>query len=170
MAYKDEYEVARLYADGTFRRRIEREFEGPVRLTFHLAPPLLARPRAGESEPRKLTFGPWMLRVFGGLAKLKRLRGTLLDPFGWTAERRLERRLIRDYEALLDALLPRLSAATRGPVLELARMPEAIRGFGPVKARAIAAAETRKAALLAELAEPPGHAATPGRVYSEAAE
>jgi indolepyruvate ferredoxin oxidoreductase len=151
MAYKDEYEVARLYTEGSFAKRIERDFEGPVKLKFHLAPPLLSRPRPGDREPRKIEFGPWVLPLFRVLAKLKRLRGTRLDPLGYTAERRIERRLIAEYEALIDALLPRFASSDPAMMLELLRLPERIRGFGPVKERAIAAAEARKRELLEQL-------------------
>jgi indolepyruvate ferredoxin oxidoreductase len=159
MAYKDEYEVARLYAEGGFAKRIERDFEGPVKLKLHLAPPLLSRPRPGATEPRKIEFGPWMLPLFRVLARLKRLRGTALDPFGYTAERRAERRLIAEYEALIDMLLPRLGSADPAILLELLRLPEKIRGFGPVKERAIAAAEARKTELLRALDDPPARRA-----------
>ncbi len=165
MAYKDEYEVARLYAETGFAERIAREFEGPFKLKFHLAPPLIARPRPGQAEPRKVTFGPWMMPVFQGLAKLKRLRGTPLDLFGYTAERRMERRLIADYEMLMDEVLERLGSKDVGRLqvalmLELLRLPEGIRGFGPVKERAVAAVERRKRELLARLrAEAPAQAA-----------
>jgi indolepyruvate ferredoxin oxidoreductase len=159
MAYKDEYEVARLYAEGGFAKRIERDFEGPVKLKLHLAPPLLSRPRPGATEPRKIEFGPWMLPLFRVLARLKRLRGTALDPFGYTAERRAERRLIAEYEALIDMLLPRLGSADPAILLELLRLPEKICGFGPVKERAIAAAEARKTELLRALDDPPARRA-----------
>ncbi|MFN3686225.1 indolepyruvate ferredoxin oxidoreductase family protein [Salinarimonas sp.] len=148
MAYKDEYEVARLYTDGAFLRRIAREFEGEVRLSFHLAPPFLARPRPGESEPRKMTFGPWMLGAFRMLAKLKRLRGTALDPFGYAHERRTERALIGEYEALLEEILSRLDRDRHAAAVALASIPDKIRGFGPVKARNLAAAKAQEAALL----------------------
>jgi indolepyruvate ferredoxin oxidoreductase len=148
MAYKDEYEVARLYTEGSFRRRLERDFEGDVRLTVHLAPPLLARPRPGETEPRKMAFGPWILTAFKALARLKRLRGTPLDPFGYTAERREERRLIRDYEALVDELLAGLTPEKLATAVELASIPDRTRGFGPVKARFLAQAKRRERELL----------------------
>ena len=93
MAYKDEYEVARLYTDGTFTKQIEQTFEpGSLRFEFHLAPPLLARVDKITGEPRKMSFGPWMMKAFGLLRRFKGLRGTAFDPFGYTAERRTERR------------------------------------------------------------------------------
>ena len=148
LAYKDEYEVARLHADPAFARKIEELFEGGHRLTFHLAPPLLARPDPATGEPRKRSFGPWMLKAFRLLARLKRLRGTPLDPFGRTAERRGERRLIADYEALMAELLPALTPATHATAVELAAIPDRIRGFGPVKRRFLAHAKKREAELL----------------------
>ena len=98
MAYKDEYEVARLYTDGAFRPTLRQQFEGDFRLEFHLAPPLFAARDPDTGHLQKRSYGPWMLRAFALLARLKRLRGTALDPFGRTAERRMERRLIAEYE------------------------------------------------------------------------
>ncbi len=149
MAYKDEYEVARLYSDPAFLRQVRNEVDGDnLRLTFHLAPPLLARRDKTTGEPRKIAFGPWMMKVFGPLAKLKFLRGTALDPFGYTAERRTERQLIRDYEGLLDELIARLSPDNHHLAVGLAAIPEKIRGFGPVKMRHLAVAKADEAALL----------------------
>jgi indolepyruvate ferredoxin oxidoreductase len=149
MAYKDEYEVARLYADPAFLRQVRNEVDGDnLRLTFHLAPPLLARRDKTTGEPRKMSFGPWMMNVFGWLAKLKFLRGGALDPFGYTAERRTERGLIRDYESLLDELAARLTPENHHLAVGLAAIPEKIRGFGPVKMRHLAAAKADEAALL----------------------
>jgi indolepyruvate ferredoxin oxidoreductase len=148
MAYKDEYEVARLHAETGFAERIARDFEGEVKLKFHLAPPVLSRPRPGEAEPRKIELGPWMLPLFRALAKLRFLRGTAFDPFGYTAERRTERRLIAEYEEFIDMLLPRLGKGDLAVMQELLRLPEKIRGFGTVKERAIAAAQERRRELL----------------------
>jgi indolepyruvate ferredoxin oxidoreductase len=149
MAYKDEYEVARLYSDPAFLRQVSNEVDGDnLRLTFHLAPPLLARRNKATGEPRKMTFGPWMMSVFRPLAKLKFLRGTAFDPFGYTAERRTERQLVRDYEALLDELIARLSPDNHHLAVGLAAIPEKIRGFGPVKMRHLTAAKADEAALL----------------------
>jgi indolepyruvate ferredoxin oxidoreductase len=149
MAYKDEYEVARLYADPAFLAQVRNEVDGAdLRLTFHLAPPLLARRDKATGEPRKMSFGPWMMSVFGLLAKLKFLRGTALDPFGYTAERRTERQLVRDYEALLDELIARLAPDNHHLAVGLAAIPEKIRGFGHVKMRHLQAAKADEAALL----------------------
>jgi len=149
MAYKDEYEVARLYADPAFLRQVKSEVDGDkLRLTFHLAPPLLARRDKITGEPRKMSFGPWMLTLFGVLARLKFLRGTALDVFGYTAERTTERQLVRDYETLLDELLAKLAPDNHHLAVGLAAIPEKIRGFGHVKLRHLAAAKADEAALL----------------------
>jgi indolepyruvate ferredoxin oxidoreductase len=149
MAYKDEYEVARLYTDGNFARQVASTFEpGSLRFEFHLAPPLLARVDKITGEPRKVSFGPWMMRVFGLLAKLKGLRGTAFDLFGYTAERRTERKLIDDYETLMSEVLDKLHADNHPLAVGLAAIPEKIRGFGHVKLRNLKAAKADEAALL----------------------
>ena len=148
LAYKDEYEVARLYTETGFLKRIESMFEGSWKLSFHLAPPLIAETDPVSGEPRKRAYGPWMLHAFRVLARLKRLRGTALDPFGYTKDRRIERQLIRDYEALLDELLADLTPETLATAVELASIPERIRGFGPVKERHLTHAKRREAELL----------------------
>ncbi|WP_395686190.1 indolepyruvate ferredoxin oxidoreductase family protein [Aestuariivirga sp.] len=144
MAYKDEYEVARLYTDGSFAEQLSRQFTGKYRLTFHLAPPLLSR----AAEPAKRPFGSWMMTVFRLLAPLRRLRGTPLDVFGYTAERRQERQLITDYLGLIEGLLERPQQARTAVALELASLPASIRGFGHVKQQSILKARTRQAELL----------------------
>ncbi|MDJ1158334.1 indolepyruvate ferredoxin oxidoreductase family protein [Chelatococcus sp. SYSU_G07232] len=149
MAYKDEYEVARLYTDGSFQRQLRATFEGKdLRLEFHLAPPILGR-RDAQGNPRKTTFGPRMLTAFRLLAKLRFLRGTALDPFGRTEERRMERRLIADYEALLEEILGKLDADNHALAVALAAIPEKIRGFGHVKLRHLDKAKREEADLIA---------------------
>ena len=148
MAYKDEYEVARLYTDGAFRERLAAAFEGDLRLTFHLAPPVHARRDPVTGQPRKRTFGPWMWRVLGLVAKMRFLRGTVFDPFGHTAERRRERRLIEEYFATVDELLAGLRVENIALAVEIASVPESIRGYGHVKARAVEEAKAEKAAAL----------------------
>ena len=143
MAYKDEYEVARLYSDGAFRRQLAETFDGKGRMTFHLSPPLLAKKDPNTGEPAKMTFGPWMMSAFGLLAKLKRLRGTALDPFGYSAERRTERALIGEYRAHVEAALRGLSPASHSAAVTIAEVPEDIRGYGPVKERSIEKARGR---------------------------
>jgi indolepyruvate ferredoxin oxidoreductase len=149
MAYKDEYEVARLYTDGTFLRQVAQSFAGDnLRFEFHLAPPLLAKHDKTTGEPKKMSFGPWMLKAFGVLKHFKVLRGTPLDPFGYTAERRTERQLISDYEAMLDEVLGKLTPENHAVAVGLAAIPEKIRGFGHVKARHLKAAKADEVALL----------------------
>jgi indolepyruvate ferredoxin oxidoreductase len=149
LAIKDEYEVARLYTDGEFVRRVSAQFEGDYKLVFHLAPPLSNKPDAATGEPRKTTYGAWMMSAFRVLAKLKGLRGTAFDVFGRTAERRQERQLITDYEALIDELLSPLAAHNHALAVELAGIPEHIRGYGHVKRRHLAAAKAKEAELVA---------------------
>ena len=149
MAYKDEYEVARLYTDGAFLKQVETEFDGDnLRFEFHLAPPLLARRDKTTGLPRKMSFGQWMLPAFRLLAKFKGLRGTPLDPFGRTLERRTERKLIGDYEEILDEVLAKLTPDNHHIAVALAAIPEKIRGFGHVKQQHLTAAKADEAALL----------------------
>jgi indolepyruvate ferredoxin oxidoreductase len=149
MAYKDEYEVARLYAEPSFVQQVNNELGGEnLRFRVHLAPPLLARHDKITGEPRKMTFGPWIFPVFRLLAKFKFLRGTALDPFGRTVERRTERALITDYEALLDEITAKLAPENHHVAVGLAVIPEKIRGFGHVKLRHLKAAKADEAALL----------------------
>ena len=148
MAYKDEYEVARLFTDGTFRTQVAAQFEGDYTLRFHLAPPTLMRPDAKSGVASKRSFGPWMELGMRGLARLRFLRGTGFDPFGRTAERREERALIVDYERLVDEMVEHLGAANHAEALEMARIPEQIRGYGHVKQRHLAAARVKHAQAL----------------------
>ena len=137
LAYKDEYEVARLYSDGSFIKQLEAQFQGDYRLEFHLAPSWLSKPDALTGQPRKRQFGPWMLKAFGVLAKFKFLRGTPFDPFGYSAERRLELDLIEEYERNLDYLLKELNADNYRTAVALAELPEQIRGYGHVKEKSL---------------------------------
>jgi indolepyruvate ferredoxin oxidoreductase len=149
MAYKDEYEVARLYSETSFLDRVKSTFDGDkLHFEFHLAPPLLARRDPETGEPKKISFGPWMLKVFAVLAKFKFLRGTAFDPFGYTAERQMECRLVTEYEQLLEDICERLTLNNHRFAVELAMIPEKIRGFGPVKQRHLVAAKGEEAALL----------------------
>ena len=161
MAYKDEYEVARLYTDGAFQEKIGAMFEGDVTLKFHLAPPLFARHDA-HGHLIKQEFGPWMMKAFGVLAKLKGLRGTALDVFGYSAERKTERALIGQYRQNLTALLPKLTADNLAQAVAIASIPEDIRGYGHVKERHLKAAKEKEAALLAAFARPAAPAAVGG--------
>ena len=151
MAIKDEYEVARLYAETDFLQQIRERFEGDYTLRFHLAPPLLARPDPTTGMVKKIAFGPWMLSAFKWLAKARGLRGSRWDIFGHSKERRLERALLADYEADLAALPATLERTTLGDAIALVSLPEKIRGFGHVKRRNIDAALPERAALRARL-------------------
>jgi indolepyruvate ferredoxin oxidoreductase len=154
LAYKDEYEVARLYTSGEFLAQLQRQFEGQPQLKIHLAPPLLAERDPATGRQKKRAYGPWMLTAMRHLARFKRLRGTPFDPFGYSAERRLERQLIAEYEAVLDEVLQHLTPANHDLAVELARLPEQIRGFGHVKERHLGVAKARENELLAALRAP----------------
>jgi len=159
LAYKDEYEVARLYTDGAFRRKIDGMFEGDYKLVFHLAPPLLAKPDPRTGEPAKMTFGPWMMAAFGLLAKFKRLRGTALDIFGRTEERRMERALIEEYEQTVATLLTGLTRENHALAVEIGSLPESIRGYGHIKAKSVEVARRKLTELLARYRAAPVRAA-----------
>jgi indolepyruvate ferredoxin oxidoreductase len=148
MAYKDEYEVARLHTDPAFTARIADMFEGDYKLVHHLAPPLTAK-KNHRGEMLKQPYGPWMRSAFGVLARLKGLRGGALDVFGRTEERRTERALIVEYRACIEELLKDLSAERLALAVEIARIPEDIRGYGHVKLRHMAAARPKWDALMA---------------------
>jgi len=147
MAYKDEYEVARLDRAQDFAASLNQQFEGDFKLRFHLAPPLMAKP-GPDGLPRKLTFGSWMMHAFALLARLKFLRGTALDPFGRTEERKMERRLIGEYTGLIERLLTGLSSATLDTAVCLAALPEKIRGYGHVKTESLKHVERERERLL----------------------
>ena len=154
LAYKDEYEVARLFADPAFRAGIDARFEGEYTLRFHLAPTFLARPDPDSGRIKKKVFGPWMETALRWLAKARRLRGTPFDPFGYHPERKAERALIAQYEADIGALLGGLDAEGLRRAVALARLPEDIRGFGHVKAWSMKKAAEKRAALLAPAGKP----------------
>jgi indolepyruvate ferredoxin oxidoreductase len=154
MAVKDEYEVARLYTDGTFARDLAEQFESVGRVSFHLAPPLIAKINPSTGRPAKIAFGPWMMTAFRILASAKWLRGTWLDPFARTAERKLERQLAADYETLLNEIVDRLTPETHAIAVSLASLPRDIKGFGPVKLESIRFAQRREAELLERLRNP----------------
>jgi indolepyruvate ferredoxin oxidoreductase len=158
MAYKDEYEVARLFGNGEFARQVAEEFDGEgLRFEFHLAPPLIARRDPRTGVPRKITFGPWLLAGFRLLMRFKFLRGTVLDPFGYSAERRTERKLIADYEATLAELFAKLNPENHHLAVAIAAIPEKIRGFGHIKVRHLAAAKADEATLLDQFRSPHPH-------------
>ncbi|KEA65329.1 Indolepyruvate ferredoxin oxidoreductase [Marinobacterium lacunae] len=152
LAYKDEYEVARQLASASFRQQLAEQFEGEFELEFHLAPPLISRidPATGRSRKRKFA-GKRMLPLFRLLAGLRGLRGTVLDPFTYSADRRLELRLIAEYEADIQLILTQLSAANYDAACELAQLPAAIRGYGPVKEKAYAKAQAKRVELITRM-------------------
>jgi indolepyruvate ferredoxin oxidoreductase len=154
MAYKDEYEVARLYTDGAWERALRDRFAGKLKIDFHLAPPFLAKPES-DGRPRKRTFGPWMLHAFKLLAHFKGLRGTRFDLFGATEDRVLERRLRDDYETEMRKLADHLTRDTYDRAVALAKLPDLIRGYGPVKAAGVAAAKAERAKIEARFAANP---------------
>lgn len=147
LSIKDEYEVGRLYSDGSFARQIAAVFDGEPRLEFHLAPPLLGR-KNEKGEAVKSSFGPWVMPLFRILAALKGLRGTAFDIFGYTKERGIERKLIVDYEILLKEILDNLSPGNHAIAVALASIPEKIRGYGHVKMQQLKAAKAEEHALL----------------------
>ncbi|MGH6954123.1 MAG: DUF6537 domain-containing protein, partial [Alphaproteobacteria bacterium] len=159
LAYKDEYEVARLYSDGRYMEQLKEQFEGDYKLRFHLAPPLFA-PRDPETgQLTKRGYGAWMFTAFKALARLRVLRGTPLDPFGYSTERRRERALIRDYESAIEELIRALSHDNHALAVEIASVPERIRGYGHVKDRHLVEAERCKSELLAAFRTPKQEAA-----------
>jgi len=154
MAYKDEYEVGRLYSDGEFLKKLGSQFEGDYKLTFHLAPPLFSDRDPETGELKKKEYGAWVMPMFRLLASLKRLRGTKLDIFGYTEERRMERRLIGEYEATIDDVLATLSQDNHAMAVQIAAVPETMRGFGHIKEKNVKAAKEREASLLAAYKSP----------------
>jgi indolepyruvate ferredoxin oxidoreductase len=149
MAYKDEYEVARLYTNGAFAEQLKATFDGDLKKKVYLAPPLFSRTDPNSGRPRKIEFGGWMFKAFGVLAKFKFLRGTALDVFGYSEERKTERKLVEDYRALVGQINKALNANNHAVAVALAALPEKIRGFGPVKAASLVKVEAEKKALVA---------------------
>jgi indolepyruvate ferredoxin oxidoreductase len=147
MAYKDEYEVARLHTLPSFSDKIAAQFEGDYKVVHHLAPPAIAK-RNNKGELVKQPFGPWMRRAFGVLTRMKGLRGSAFDPFGRSEERKAERALIKEYRACIEELLRSLNADNRALAAEIARIPEDMRGYGHVKARHMATARPKWDALM----------------------
>ena len=160
MAYKDEYEVARLHSDPAFKAKIAGMFEGDYQVKYHLAPPLLSR-RDDKGHLIKQQYGSWMAKVFPVLASLRFLRGTVLDPLGYTAERRSERALIEAYRNNIASLLPVLSADNLTQLVALASVPEDIRGYGHVKERHLSQALLKQAELLQALSVGAGSGSSP---------
>jgi len=150
MAYKDEYEVARLYTDGSFAKKLSDKFDGDFKLKFYLAPPVFAK-RDKSGRLMKKEYGAWMLGAFGLLAKLKFLRSTALDVFGRTEERRSERKLVEDYFAMIDRRITALKPEQIPLLARIARIPETIRGYGHIKEEAMKKAAAERARLEADL-------------------
>jgi indolepyruvate ferredoxin oxidoreductase len=148
MAYKDEYEVARLHTDAAELSRLKAQFDGNYKIKLHLAPPLLAPRDKNTGQPKKMEFGPWIFPVLGALKHFKGLRGTPLDIFGYSRERRIERQLIADYQSVMRHLLERLTPENLTQAVEIASIPEDIRGFGHVKEANLKAAKAKEAKLL----------------------
>jgi indolepyruvate ferredoxin oxidoreductase len=155
LAYKDEYEVARLYTDGRFEKQIRDQFDGDFRISFNLAPPMLAGGKDALGRPRKRAFGPWLMPVFRLLAKMRGLRGTAFDIFALSPDRRLERDLIAGYEKDVAHVLSVLSPLTLDTAVEILSLPDRIRGFGPVKEKSVQDAKARYAQLAKDLVNPP---------------
>ena len=159
MSYKDEHEVARLHVATGFREGLMREFTGDFKLRYHLAPPLLPAGRDARGRPRKIALGSWMHGPLALLARLKRLRGTPFDPFGYAAERRAERGLISWYDELVALALRELPRTGVARLVPIAAAAMEIRGYGPVKGKAIAEVKARVAQLVDALKEEPRAAA-----------
>ena len=155
LAYKDEYEVARLFTDGRFEQQLRDQFEGDFKFSFNLAPPILGGGKDALGRPKKRAFGPWMLPVFRVLAKLRFLRGTALDIFAHSPDRKLERDLIAGYEKDVATVLTLLSPVNADTAVELLSLPDRIRGYGPVKEKAVNDAKARYEQLAADLVNPP---------------
>ena len=150
LTYKDEYEVSRLYANGDFLKKLNKIFDGNFRIQFHLAPPLFSRRDQSTGEPIKKNYGQWILKMMYILSKFKFLRGTFLDPFGKTLERKMERQLINDYETTVDILLEDLSKKNYKLAIEIAKIPEQIRGYDLVKHNSLKLAKIHEKELLKE--------------------
>ena len=154
LAVKDEYEVARLFTAPEFMEKLKQQFAGDIKLSFHLAPPIAAKRDPETGHLKKREYGPWMMQAFKLLARLKGLRGTPLDPFGRSAERKMERQLIADYEALIEEVLAGLNHEGHAIAVELASIPEQIRGYGHVKEAHLKAAKAHEAQLLQAFRNP----------------
>jgi indolepyruvate ferredoxin oxidoreductase len=155
MAYKDEYEVARLYSDASFRKKLNAQFEGDIKLSVNLAPPLISKKDPVTGHLRKREFGSWIFHAFKVLARLKGLRGSSLDVFGYSDERKMERQAIEDYRQTIKSLLPNLSPQNYQYAIQLADLPAQIRGFGHVKEANFELVAKQKSSLLAKFNKPP---------------
>ena len=154
MAYKDEYEVARLYTSDEFKRSLTAQFEGDFEMRFHLAPPLFAKRDAKTGHLIKREYGAWVMKAMPTLARLKRLRGTALDIFGYSAERKMERALVDEYRATIENVLAGLTRDNLVLAIEIANLPQRMRGYGHVKERNVAEAREAREALLKNFHDP----------------
>ena len=170
MSYKDEYEVARLFTNGDFEKQIAETFDGDFSLNYHLAPPIIGFGKKPNGRPRKKAFGPWMMRAFRLLAKYKHLRGTKWDLFGRTAERKMERQLISDYRSEVEGLLGKLNESNHHFAVAIARLPDDIRGFGPVKELAVRKTDDKRKDLVSQFNKPEKAGKDTKRPASEPAE
>ncbi|EGP06705.1 indolepyruvate ferredoxin oxidoreductase [Bradyrhizobiaceae bacterium SG-6C] len=155
LAYKDEYEVARLYSGEAFAENLGKQFEGNYKISFNLAPPILNSGLDASGRPKKRVFGAWMMPVFRTMAKFRFLRGTMLDPFGYSEDRKLERNLIKGYEQDVEMAIKLLSPKTHDIAVELLSLPDQIRGYGPVKEASVAKAKARYEQLAKDIVNPP---------------
>ncbi|MBD2859811.1 indolepyruvate ferredoxin oxidoreductase family protein [Spongiibacter sp. KMU-158] len=155
MAYKDEYEVARLYSNGNFLKQLNQVFEGDFKLQFHLAPPILSRRDPDSGELKKRTFGSWLMPVFKTLARFKKWRGSVWDVFGYSRERKMERALIAQFENDIDVVIEHLAPSNLATAIALFELPEQLRGFGHIKLAAFAEYEQQRAQLFSEFLKPP---------------
>ena len=151
LAYKDEYEVARLYSNGAFIKELKAQFSGNYKIKFHMAPPILSGNDLATGRPKKRTFGPWMLSALSLLARFKTLRGTAFDIFGYHHDRREERALIKSFEADVEFVVQRLTTDNYELCVELLSLPLAIKGYGPVKAANIEKSKASHNTLMAQL-------------------
>ena len=151
LAYKDEYEVARLFTNGEFSKQLQTQFEGDFKVQFHMAPPLLANKDSVTGFPKKITFGSWILRLLRLVAKLKFLRGSVFDPFARSDDRKLERQLIREYESVVEEAVAHLNAQNHRIAVELVCYPESIRGYGYIKKRHVHETRDRVEELIAAI-------------------
>ncbi|MEX0603647.1 MAG: indolepyruvate ferredoxin oxidoreductase family protein [Marinobacter sp.] len=151
MAYKDEYEVARLFAETGFMKEVEETFEGDFKVHFHLAPPLLNSETDAQGRPKKRRFGPWIFRAFTLLAKLRTLRGTVMDPFRYSADRKLDRAMLTDYQNLVARIGRELDTSNYETFLQLAELPADVRGYGPVRQQAAEGIREKQSQLIKAL-------------------
>jgi len=151
MAFKDEYEVARLFAETDFMKEVNNTFEGDFKVHFHLAPPIMNRGTDAQGRPQKRQFGPWMFRVFKLLAKFRVLRGTPVDPFSYSADRKMDRAQLKDYQQLVERIVSELDASNYDTFLQLAELASEIRGYGPVREQAAEAVQEKHEQLIRAL-------------------